>query len=151
MPANPAAAARPGMVTGAGILMIVIGALITLFGLLSLLVGGILGGAAGGLDFQAPGLGSFAGAAAGALIVFAVILLAIGILNIVAGANVFGGRGWARITGIVLAVILALFSLGGLGSGDGSGTLFSLVWLAANGFIIWALATSGSWFSARSA
>ena len=149
MPANPATAARPGMVTGAGIAMIVMGALITLFGLLSLLVGGILGGAAGNLDFQAPGLGGFAGAAAGALIVFALILLAIGILDIVAGANVFGGRGWARITGIVLAALLALFSLGGLSSGDGSGTLVSLVWLAANGFIIWALATSGSWFAAR--
>lgn len=150
MPAMPAMAVRPGMVTAAGIVMIVIGALITLFGLLSMLVGGILGGAASGIDFQAPGFGGFAGAAAGALIVFALILLAIGILDIVAGANVMGGRGWARITGIVLAVILALFSLSGLGSGDGTGTVFSLIWLAANAFIIWGLATSGSWFAARS-
>ena len=151
MPATPPTAARPGMVSGAGIVMIVIGALITLVGLLSLVVGGILGGAATGIDFQAPGLGGFAGAAAGAIIVFALILMAIGILDIVAGAKVMGGRGWARITGIVVAVLLALFSLGGLGSGDGSGTVFSLIWLAANAFIIWALATSGSWFAARSA
>jgi hypothetical protein len=139
------------MVTGAGIVMIAIGVLITLFGLLTLLVGGILGGAASGLDFQAPGFGALAGAAAGALLVFAFILLAIGILDIVAGASVLGRRGWARITGIVLAAILALFGLGGLGSDTGGGTIFSIGWLAANAFIIWALATTGRWFVARPA
>lgn len=142
---------RPGILTAAGIVMIVIGALITVFGLLTLLVGGILGGAASSIDFQAPGLGGFAGAAAGALIVVALVMLAIGILDIVAGANVFGGRSWARITGIVLAAILALFSLGGLGSDAGGGTAFSIVWLAANGFVIWGLASTGRWFASRTA
>lgn len=148
-PAMPAPHGRPGLVTGAGIAMIVMGGLITLLGLLTLLLGGLFGGVAGAIEFRAPGFGGFAGLAAGILIVFAVILLAIGILDIVAGANVLGRRGWARITGIVLAVILGLISLGGIGGANGSGT-FSVVWLVVNGFIIWALATTGGWFAARS-
>lgn len=136
------------MVTAAAIVMFVLGGLITLFGLLMLLLGGLLGGAASGMDFRAPGFGTFFGAAAGVLIVFAIILLAIGILDIVAGAGVMGGRSWARVTGIVLAVILAIFSLGGLG-GNGGSQGVSWVWLIANGFVIWALATAAGWFAAR--
>jgi len=95
-----------------------------------------------------------AGAVAGVIIVVALILLAVGILDIVAGANVLGGRSWARITGIVLAVILGLLSIPGLfggGSNNGGGGIFvSLIIVAANAFIVWALATTGGWFAARS-
>jgi hypothetical protein len=151
---SPASAVRPGMVTGAGVVMITAGALITLFGLLFLLVAGVIGGFASGsfgndVDFQMPGLsGSMIGAAVGFVIVFALLILAVGILDIVAGINVLGGRSWARIVGIVIAAILGLFALTSL-SGDTGAVLVSLVWLGANVLIIWALATSGSWFAAR--
>ena len=85
------------------------------------------------------------------IIVIAVIFLAFGILDIVAGANVLGGRSWARITGIVVAAVVGLLSLPGLFNGGNSagGPIFSLILVAANAFIIWTLATTGSWFAAR--
>ncbi|HEY7463080.1 MAG TPA: hypothetical protein VH987_01405 [Candidatus Limnocylindria bacterium] len=142
---------RPGMVTAAGIVMIVLGVLVTLFGLLFLIAGAFVGGAGNAIETQVPGLpANMAGAVAGVIIVFAIIFLAFGILDIVAGANVMGGKGWARITGIVLAVILGLLSLLGLGNPDqGGGIIITLLLIAANVFVIWALVTTGSWFASR--
>jgi len=143
---------RPGLVTGAAITMIVIGALILLLGLFFLIAGAFVGGAAKQLNDSTPGFGGMAGAFAGVIIVVAVILLAFGILDIVAGANVLGGRSWARITGIVVAAILGLLSLPGLfggGNNNGGGIVVSVIVVAANAFIIWALATTGGWFATR--
>ena len=139
------------MVTGAGITMIVLGALIVLFGLFALIAGAFVGGAANQINASTPGFGGMAGAFAGVIIVVAVILLAFGLIDIVAGANVLGGRSWARITGIVVAAVLGLLSLPGLfnGGNGAGGPIFSLILVAANAFIIWALATTGSWFAAR--
>jgi len=152
-PGGSAMLPRPGIVTSAAVTMIVLGALIALLGLFFAFVGAFVGGAANEINSQTPAFPGMAGAVAGVLIVFAVILLAIGILNIVAGANVLGGRGWARITGIVVAVLVGLFALLGLfGGGDsrtGGSIVVSLIVVAANAFIIWALATTGSWFAAR--
>ena len=151
-PAAPGVMQRPGMVTGAGVTMIVLGALIVLFGLIALVAGAFIGGAGNQINVQAPGFGGMAGAFAGVIIVFALILLAIGILDIVSGANVLGGRSWARITGIVVAALLGLLSLPGLfggGNNGGGGIVVSLILVGANAFIIWALATTGGWFAAR--
>jgi hypothetical protein len=153
-PAQPPAAMaaqRPGLVTGAGVTMIVLGALIVLFGLFALIAGVFVGGAANQINIQTPGFNGFGGAVAGVIIVIALIFLAVGILEILAGANVLGGRSWARITGIVLAAMIGLLSLPGLfnGGNNGGGVVFSLIFVAANAFIIWALATTGSWFAAR--
>jgi len=147
--ASPAVApsARPGMITAAGIIMIAVGALIVLLGLFLLLVGAVVGGATGLAESQMPGFSSFSGAVTGVLIVLAIIPLAIGILEIVAGAKVLSGRSWARITGIVLAVLLGLIGLGSLGGRDG--IAFGVAWIAANAFVVWVLATTGSWFGAR--
>lgn len=144
---------RPGMVTGAGITMIVLGSLVCLFGLLFLIGGVFVSGASNAIDAQAPGFGNFAGAVGGVIIVFSLIFLAVGVLDIVAGANVLGGRSWARITGIVVAAILGLFGLASLGgnSANGGNALFGFIVLAANAFIIWGLATTGAWFASRSA
>jgi hypothetical protein len=140
------------MVTGAGVTMIVLGALIVLFGLFALVAGAFVGGAANQINSSTPALGGMAGAFAGVIIVVAVIFLAFGILDIVAGANVLGGRAWARITGIVVAAVVGLLSLPGLfnGGNGAGGPIFSIILVAANAFIIWALATTGSWFAARS-
>ena len=139
------------MVTGAGITMIVLGALVTLLGLFVLIAGVFIGGAANQINISTPGFNGFAGAVAGVVIVIALVFLAFGILDIVAGANVLGGRSWARVTGIVVAAIFGLLSLPGIfnGSSRGAGPILGLVIVAANVFIIWALATTGSWFAAR--
>jgi hypothetical protein len=140
-------------VTSAAITMIVLGALIALLGLFFAFVGAFVGGAANDINSQTPAFPGMAGAVAGVLIVFALILLAVGMLDIVAGANVLGGKGWARITGIVVAVIVGLFALLGLLGGGNSRTggsiVVSLIVVAANAFIVWALTTTGSWFAAR--
>lgn len=150
--AAPPPPVRPGMVTGAGITMIVLGSLVCLFGLLFLIGGVFVSGSSTTIDAQAPGFGNFAGAVGGVIIVFSLIFLAVGVLDIVAGANVLGGRSWARITGIVVAAILGLFGLASLGgnSANGGNALFGVIVLAANAFIIWGLATTGAWFASRS-
>ena len=144
---------RPGMVTAAGVVMIIFGALLSLLGVFALIGGAFISGSGSSLDSQFPGMGGVtAGAVGGVIIVFALIFLALGILDILAGANVFGGRGWARITGIVLAAIFAVISLLGIGgSSQNGGIIVTLLIIAGNVFIIWALATTGSWFGARAA
>ena len=149
-----APAERPGMVTAAGITMIVLGALITLFGLIVLVVGGVIGGAAGQFESQLPGFGGTAGAFAAIFIVLAVIILAIGILDIVGGAKVLSGRSWARILGIVVATVLGvlgLLSVFGSSTVENSNPAVELVLVAANAFIVFALVTSGRWFGPRAA
>lgn len=128
--------------------MIAMGALIVLLGLLFLLIGAVIGGASSQFESQVPGFSSVSGAVTGVVIVLAIIVLAVGILEIFAGAKVLGGRSWARMTGIVLAVLLGLIGLGSLGGGNDS-VAFGLAWLVANAFVIFALVTNGRWFGAR--
>jgi hypothetical protein len=140
---------RPGLVTAAGITMIAIGALVVLLGLLFLLIGAVIGGASSQFESQVPGFSGVSGAVTGVVIVLAIIVLAIGIFEIFAGAKVLGGRSWARMTGIVLAVLLGLIGLGSLGGGSDS-VAFGLAWVVANAFVIWALVANGRWFGPRS-
>ena len=153
MPTSPAAgppayaaatapASRPGPVTIAGIVLIVLGGLVALAGLAAFAVGNIVGGM---FAFGTQG-SSVAGAIGGVVAVFAVILIAWGVLEVVTGIFTLSGQSWARITGIVLSIIGVLFSLGGLGS-RGGGIVFAIVVLAAYGYTIWALATNGAWFN----
>jgi hypothetical protein len=148
--AAAASQARPGIVTAAAITMIAIGALIVLFGLFFLLLGAVIGGASSQIDAQMPGFGAMSGAVTGVVIVIAVLLLAVGLLDIFAAARVFAGRSWARVTGIVLAIILGLLGLTSLGGNEGGSIVLGLAWVAANAFIAFALFTSGPWFAARS-
>lgn len=140
--------ARPGMITGAGITLIVLGVLTLLLGLIVLLGGALFAGAASGVDsIEMPGVGGVFGAFAGVIIVLAIIALGFGVLQFVTGLNVLGGRSWARITGIVIAAVGGLFALAGIG--DPNGATVSIVLVAANAFVIFALATAGPWFSSR--
>lgn len=159
---------RPGRVTAASIILIVLGALGLLIGLLVLLGGAMFAGAAGDPSVQAeiPGFpAGAAGALGGVIIVVAVVILAWSILEILSGAKALGGRNWARITGIVLSVLaLLLFVLGlvtsltapapaaveGAEAAGPVGMVINLVIAAAYAFVIWAYATSGRWFAARS-
>lgn len=152
-PAAPTRASveRPTIVTAAGITLIVLSAFTLLIGLIMLIGVGLFAGAAGSIPDSAdmPGVGGLVGAFAGAVFVFMLIVVGFGVLQLLSGIKVLGGRSWARVTGIVVAAIAALLSLGGLGGGEDANPVFSLVLLVANGFIIWALATSGSWFASR--
>lgn len=148
-------APRPGMVTAAGVILIVLGVLTLVIGLFALLGAALFAGAAGSLGEVADtpaGFGGMMGAFAGLIIVFVVIVLAFGTLEILGGIKAMAGRSWARITGIVLGVIGALLSLSGLTSPDaGGGIVVSIAIAAAFAFVVFALATTGRWFAARNA
>ncbi len=148
-PPPPAPAERPTTVTAAGITLIVLGALTLLVSLLLLIGVGLFAGAAGSIpESEVPaGFGGLFGAFAGAIFVIMLIVAAFGVLQLVSGIQVLGGRGWARVTGIVVAAIAGLLALAGIG--DPEGMIFSLILVIANGFVIWALATSGPWFATR--
>lgn len=150
-PPPPAVPERPTTVTAAGITLIVLGALTLLVSLLLLIGVGLFAGVAGSIpESEIPaGMGGLFGAFAGAIFVIMLIVAAFGVLQLVSGIQVLGGRNWARITGIVVAGIAGLLALAGIG--DPEGMIFSLILVIANGFVIWALATAGPWFAARAA
>ena len=146
---------RPGSVTAAAIILMILGVLLCLGGILFLIGGAALGSG---------GFGGLGGALGGAVAVIGVVLLAFGVLEIVTGINLFGGKSWARIVGFILAGIGLLFSLFGLlGSfstqpaSDFAGTaatgpnvtniIINLVVLVAYAYVIYALATAGRYFN----
>lgn len=147
---------RPSMVTGAGITLIVLGALTLLVGVLGALAALIFATAFGSATGEGggavpPEMAGVMGAFAGLAFLFVIIVLAFGGLQLLAGIKVLGGRSWARTTGIVLAVIGGLLALLGLSGAEGGGIILNLAFVAANGFVIWALITTGPWFRARTA
>lgn len=147
-PATPSAE-RPTPVTIAGIVFIVAGCLTLLIALVGVLGATVMQGVMGGVgagDFGtdfAPGF-AIAGAIAGIIWFLVILIGALGALLLITGIKVLGGAPWARTTGIVLAVIGALFSLGGLTEAGNAGS--SLVFLVAYGFATWALWAHPDWF-----
>lgn len=126
MPAGPSGSpARPGIVTAAAVLLFVGGGLGALGGLLAVTGGGFLGGAFGGIA-----------------IVFGLVMLAVGALEIYAGVQVLALKEQGRVIGLALAAIGALLSLLQLGAAPGS----AIIGLAINGFVIYALVTTASAF-----
>ncbi len=136
---------RPGIVTAAGITLIVLGALTLVLSLILLLGAAIFAGAAGGVDTEVPGLGGMFGAFAGAIFVVVLIVVGFGALQLISGIKVLGGQGWARITGIVVAVIAGVLALAGVG--DPNGAILNIALVAANAFVVYALITTGPWFA----
>jgi hypothetical protein len=152
--ASPAVAgrgARPGAVTAAGVVLIVLGVLIALLGILFVLGGSLIGnmGDAPELQDQLEGVPAAFG---GILATIGVIVVLYGLGQIVTGIFVLPGRSWARIAGLILAVLGGLLALVGMlpsgqdGVNAGS-ILVSLVVLAAYAYTAWALATNGRWFA----
>jgi hypothetical protein len=152
--------ARPGSVTAAAVLLIVVGSLVALFGVLFLIVGL----AATGNDF-----GPFRSVGA-AVAVIGAIFIVYAVFEIVAGAKVLALRNGWRVAGIVFASIGVLFSvlstLGSLNSQDratfngttfttnsgpnAGGIVFGLIFVAIYLFILIALARNGRYFQGSS-
>jgi hypothetical protein len=146
----PGPAARPGLVTAAAIVLLVLGVLTAIFGLFALLAASIF---TSGMEI--PGMEQFgenaAGAIGGLIAIIGGVVVVFGVLQVLSGINIFSARSWARILGIVLTVIGALFGLlalfGGNDPAANSSPIFGLVLLVANGFVIWVLATNGRYFT----
>jgi hypothetical protein len=95
---------RPGGVTAAGILLIILGAFAALGGILFAFGGAFLASA----DFEDQFGGQFGdifGAAGGVLIVLGIVVIAYAVFKIIAGAKVLRLRNGWRIAGIVLCAV----------------------------------------------
>jgi hypothetical protein len=139
---------RPGQVTAAATILIVLGVLVALFGVLATLGGAVFPAVADSPEFREQ-FGEISGAFGGLLITVGIIVLAYGVLEVVSGIFVLSGRTWARITGLIVAILGILFSLLGVlpGEGSGGGNLVFIAMLAAYAFVAWVLASRGSWFT----
>lgn len=98
-------------------------------GLFAMLAGSVIAAA-----FES-GLGEFGDLIAGLIVVVGIVLIGLGVLAIFVGIGLLKGRGWARITAIVLTILSAAFSLISLISGD----FTSIVSLALDGLMLYAL------------
>ena len=139
---------RPGVVTAAGVVMIVIGALIGLFGLIAALVGSQWASFIRNPQVVDQ-IGVLPDSAGRVLALGGLILISIGVLELVSGIYVLMARGWARILGIVLASIGSLFWALSVVSVTARSVVVPLVLLGASAFVIWALAANGAYFSRR--
>jgi hypothetical protein len=125
--ADPSTAPRrPGVITAAGVLLLV-SAGFSLVGALILL--------SSGARPTVTGVGSARA--------FAVVLVVVGGLHLLAGVLVLARSNAGRIMALVLATLGALGALAQLRSATG------FVSLAINGFIVYALATNGDAFTRR--
>jgi hypothetical protein len=147
--ASVAPPVRPGSVTAAAIVLIVIGGLVALLGLLIVLAGSLLSGV-GGTAFSGQ-FANFPAAVAGLIVVIGAIFVAFGVLEVFAGIYLLPGRPWARITAIVVSVLGGLVSLGGVldGRGANGGIVIPLIFLVGYAYVIWAVSANGRWFATR--
>lgn len=129
---------RPGWVTFAAVMQFIAAAALLLGGLLVMVGGSFIA------SLFEEGLGELSDAIAGLIIILGVILILVGVLVLFVGLGLLKGRGWAKITAIVLAAIGILFAIVSLIDGD----FGSLLNLALDGLIIYALVNpqSKAWF-----
>jgi hypothetical protein len=144
-PNRASTGARPAGVTFAGVYLIVMGVLFLLFAALA-----FIGGAAFSGFFGAEMGGMFASLFA----FFAIVLLLFAIGQLAGGIGSLQGKNWARVTGIVVSVLVVVFMLLSVpaaltGAADVSGLIITLALIAMYGFAAWALATAGSYFAYR--
>jgi hypothetical protein len=146
--APPPLPARPAPVTAAAVIMIVLGVLVGLFGALSLLAGAVFPSISETADFRDQ-FGNISSALGGLLLVIGILLLGFGVAQVITGIFVLPGRPWARMSGLVLAVLGILFSLVGVlpGEGNAGGSIVFAILLLAYAFSAWVLASKGSWFA----
>jgi hypothetical protein len=139
---------RPGQVTAAAVILIVLGVIVALFGILALLGAALFPAVADTPEFREQ-FGTMSDAFGTLFLTFGIIVLAYGILETASGIFVLSGRTWARITGLIVAVLGVLFSLLGVLPSQNSGAtnVVSLVLLVAYGFVAWVLASRGAWFT----
>jgi hypothetical protein len=154
---------RPGSVTAAAILLIVLSILPLLVALAAFVGASFFHRVNGRLDnTDFSGLGD---AVAGVVIAFGVVSLAYGVVKLIAGIKVLGGSNAWRVTGIVFAALGAAFwvlaLIGSVNGNDNSdlqphrtnagGVALSIVFLALNVLVIVLLAKAGGYFHRTSA
>ncbi len=142
---------RPAAVTAAAIALIVLGALIGLGGLLFTLLGALVGAVGEVPPELSDQLGSLSLNAVGGLaIVVGLALAAFGAVSVASGIGALVGRSWARVAGMIAALLGTIFSLTGIfpvSDGALAGGIVSLLLVATYAFSAWTLITSAGWFT----
>jgi hypothetical protein len=150
-PMQPSRAPRPGSVTGAAIALIVLGVLFGLGGLLVTLLGALVGAAGEVPPELSDQLGSLSLNAIGGLaILVGLALTAFGAVSVASGIGALAGRSWARVAGMIAALLGTIFSLTGIfpvSDGAIAAGIVSLVLVATYAFSAWGLITSAGWFT----
>jgi len=156
---------RPGSVTAASVLLIILAVLPILVAILAFAGAAVFHRANGRIEDSA--FSNFLDAAEGVIVVFGVVSLVYGVFKLIAGVRVLAGSNAWRITAIVFCSMAAvLWVLGLIGSINGpddsssfsdvntgpspGGIVFSLAFLAMNIIVIVLLARAGEWFRAAS-
>jgi hypothetical protein len=140
-PPSPVRGRRSGMAAAAGIIMLVLGILGGLLGLLVVAGGAFLGQLGNDILSGVPNVPQGTGGAVGAFVaVLGIIIVVYSLGYILSGIGVLGTHEWARILGIVLAILSGLIWLGAVVSpGSSGGELFAVILLLAHAYVIWAL------------
>jgi hypothetical protein len=123
------------------VFMVIIGVLLSIVGAIV-----VIGGAAFSGNSEIPGFGR---ALAGAVAVFGVIILIIGVLHALAGIGSWRGAGVARVLAIILGILFGLIALAGAAGGTNSDGVSTsggpISWLVAIGYIYTAIVLIFAW------
>jgi hypothetical protein len=154
----PDRSTRPGSVTAAAVLLIVL-SVVPMLVALALFFGASVFHRANG-EFDNTQFSGVFDDIAGVAVAFGIVSLAYGVVKLIAGIKVLSGSNAWRVTGIVFASIAAalwVLSLIGAVNGNNSdlqdtgpnagGIVFSALLLAANIVVIVLLAKAGEWFN----
>jgi len=140
---------RPRAITMTGWILIVLGVPVSLAGALVMLSGALFDTIRDTPELRAQ-LGDLPGSFGSLLLVVGAVLLAYGVAQLVSGINILARREWARIAGLVVAILGAMVTLGSLAPGNvttAGGTIFLLVLFAAYAEAVYALMTGSAWFN----
>jgi hypothetical protein len=149
--------ARPGSVTAASVLLIILAVPPILFAIAAFVGAGLFHSANGRLN-DTPFSG-FGDAVARVAVVFGIVSLAYGVTKLIAGIRSLAGRNAWRVTGIVLSAVGAAFwvltLIGSIGGNrdsfqnhgpNGGGIVLSLIFLAMNLITLILLGKAGDYF-----
>lgn len=147
-PLPPAPPERPGAVTASGVILIVLGGLLVLLGLLFVLTAPLMGDLANDPDFVAQ-FGDISDSLQSFALTLGIVMGMFGAVQLLAGSFVLMRRTWARVTGMICAVLGGLFALLFVFSGQPISTVIGLAVVTSYGYAFWVLTTRGSVFGTR--
>jgi hypothetical protein len=133
----------------AAVVLLISGALMTLVALLLLVVGA---GAASFIAAVDPIMADEAGEIGSVILIVGATLLIAGILVIIGAIGILAHKSWARWLGVVIGSIglvigfLLLIGTFAAPAGGGGDAIIAIIWLAAHGFVVAALAAAGDHF-----
>ncbi|MFD4990402.1 hypothetical protein ACFWMQ_01290 [Streptomyces sp. NPDC058372] len=152
----------PGLLQTSRVLLFIVGAVQIVFGLLLAFGGAFIKDASSAAEDSGSDLGAdnpfssvsdLGTAAAGVLVVFAIIAFALAVLSIMLGVKFSKGGQGVRITTIVYGALGGLIGLlgllGSLDQGGAGGILFYVLWVAISGIWIASMvaADGRAWFN----